>query len=99
MILEIEKFNVAKSYPWIGEEFKISSQTKLLWVLGFAGRFNTWVVPRYFFLPKSYFFCELKPHAKFRNPTITPSGRKVTQGEREKKERKKNAVNSEHLVP
>ena len=31
------------------------------------------------------------------NPRTTPSGRKVTQGERKKKEKK--AVNSEHLVP
>ena len=53
-------------------------------------------VPRIFFHPKSYFFCELKPHAKFRNPTLTPSGRKVTRAEREKR---KNAVNSGHLVP
>ena len=33
-----------------------------------------------FFYPKSYFFCDLKPHAKFHNPTI--------------QEREKNAVNS-----
>ena len=47
------------------------------------------------FHPKSYYFCELKPHAKFQNPTITPSGKKVTQAEREKREeREKNAVNS-----
>ena len=31
----------------------------------------------------------LKPHNKFQNPTITPSGRKVTVGE-------KNTVNSGH---
>ena len=54
-------------------------------------------VPWIFFHPKSYFFCELKPHAKFRNPTITPSGRKVTR-RREERE-KNNAVNSGHLVP
>ena len=51
---------------------------------------------------KSYFFCDLKPHAKFGNPTITPTRRKVTiSEEREKerkKEKKKNAVNSGHLV-
>ena len=41
-----------------------------------------------FFYPKSYFFCDLKPYAKFGNPTITPSGRKVTVGERTKKEEK-----------
>ena len=46
---------------------------------------------------KSYFFCEVKPHAKFQNPTITPSGRKVTSGE--EREREKNAINSGHFVP
>ena len=41
-----------------------------------------------FFLdPKSYICRELKPHGKFQNPTITPSGRKVTQGEREEEEK------------
>ena len=45
-------------------------------------------------------FCDLKPHAKFHNPTITPSGRKVTEAEEEReREEKKNAVNSGHLVP
>jgi hypothetical protein len=33
------------------------------------------------------FFCELKPHAKFLNPTITPSGTKVTRAERRERER------------
>jgi hypothetical protein len=47
-------------------------------------------VPRICFHTKSFFFGELKPNAKFRNPTITPSGRKVTQAERKKS---KNAVN------
>ena len=50
-------------------------------------------VPQIYFYPKSYFFCDLKPHAKFRNPTKPPSGRKVTQAETEK-----NTVNSGHLV-
>ena len=36
-------------------------------------------------VPRILFFCELKPHAKFKNPTITPSERKVT---RQKEERK-----------
>jgi hypothetical protein len=41
--------------------------------------------------PKSYSFCDLKPHAKFK----IPSGRKVTAAEEErKKERKKRTVNS-----
>ena len=31
------------------------------------------------FHPKSYFFCELKSHTKFWNPTITPSRRKVSR--------------------
>ena len=30
-----------------------------------------------------FFFGDLKPHAKFQNHKTTPSGRKVTQGERE----------------
>ena len=38
---------------------------------------------------------ELKPHAKFRKPTITPSGRKVTQAEEERKKERKNAANSD----
>jgi hypothetical protein len=36
---------------------------------------------------KKIFFCDLKPHANFQNPTITPPGRKVTM--REKDTRKK----------
>ena len=55
--------------------------------------------PSNLFDPKSYFFCDLKPQANFRNPTITPSGRKVTTSERRKKEEKKKTVNSGHLVP
>jgi hypothetical protein len=54
------------------------------------------IQPTNFFNPNS-FFCDLKPHAKFRNPTITPSGRKVTVGE--EREKSKNGVNSGHLVP
>ena len=42
-----------------------------------------------FFYPKSYYFCDLKPHAKFRNPTITPSGRKVCGGENRNKNNQK----------
>jgi hypothetical protein len=37
----------------------------------------------------------LKPNAKFKNPTITPSERKVTGAERR---RRKPAINSGHLV-
>ena len=40
------------------------------------------------FLPNFLFFSNLKPHAKFRNPTITPSWRKVTAAERKKKREK-----------
>ena len=47
------------------------------------------------YLPNFFY---LKPHANFRNPTITPSWRKVSVGEK-KKEREKNAVNSGHIVP
>ena len=39
--------------------------------------------------PQILFFCDAKPHAKFLNPMITPSGRKVTRHNE-----KKNAVNS-----
>ena len=39
--------------------------------------------------PKFYFFCDLKPHPKFQNPTITPSGRKVAQAEEEERRREK----------
>jgi ribosomal protein L34 len=42
-------------------------------------------VPPILFNPKSYLIFDLKPHTKFRNPMITPSGRKVMAGEREKK--------------
>jgi hypothetical protein len=37
-------------------------------------------------------------HAKFQNPTITPSRRTASEAKR-KTEREKNAVNSGHLVP
>ena len=48
--------------------------------------------PKCVFNSKSYFWCDLKPHAKFRNPTITPSWRKVSVGEvkQTKKEREIN---------
>jgi hypothetical protein len=43
--------------------------------------------------------CDLKSHAKFQKPTITPSGRKVSEAEeREEKKRKKHVI-SGHLVP
>ena len=37
----------------------------------------------------SYSFCEIKPHVKFQNPRTTPSGKKVTWGEREREIDKK----------
>ena len=43
--------------------------------------------PIIFTHPKSYFFGELKPHTKFKNPTITPSGRKVSVVEERKREK------------
>ena len=43
--------------------------------------------PPNFFLPQIYFFCEFKTHGKLRNPTITPSWRKVSVGEGKKKEK------------
>ena len=52
-------------------------------------------IPQIIFHPKSHFFCELKSHAKFQNPKITPSGRKVER----KKDSEKNALNSGYLVP
>ena len=43
-------------------------------------KIDKWGIPGH---PKSYFFGELKPHTKFQNPMIIPSGRKVTQAEEE----------------
>ena len=37
------------------------------------------------FIPNLFFWGDFKPHAKFLNPTITPSGRKVTTSERDKR--------------
>ena len=42
-----------------------------------------------FHISNLIFLCELKPHAIFYNPTITPSGRKVTHAERERANREK----------
>ena len=44
--------------------------------------------------PQILFFGDLKPHAIFQDPMITPSVRKVTQAEK----KRRNAVNSGHLV-
>ena len=52
--------------------------------------------PPNFVGPQILFFCYWKTHAKYRNPTITTSWRKVCVREREG-ERKKN--NSGHLIP
>ena len=51
---------------------------------GADGGPRSWVCAR--LAPQILFFCELKSHAKFLNPTITPSGRKVNQ-QREWRER------------
>ena len=45
--------------------------------------------PQKFVSPQILFFCDWQPHAKFENPTITPSGRKVTAAERREKKRRK----------
>jgi hypothetical protein len=42
-----------------------------------------------FVYPKSYFFCDLKLHAKFHNNSTTPSGRKVCGTERKRKKKNK----------
>jgi hypothetical protein len=50
-------------------------------------------------LTSNLIFCQLKPHAKFMNHRTTPSGRKVTVSERERrKSERENAVNSGHYV-
>ena len=41
--------------------------------------------PKFIFTSKLFFFCDSKPHAKFHNRMITPSGRKVIQAERKRK--------------
>jgi hypothetical protein len=38
--------------------------------------------------PQIFIFCNLKPKAKLHNPTLTPSGRKVTQQKREREKEK-----------
>ena len=46
--------------------------------------------PTFFYRNLFSFLRDLKSDTKFRNPTITPSGRKLTQAEREReRERKK----------
>ena len=58
---------------------KFISISMLVWITAYLG------VPQIFFRPKYFFVCDLKPHAKFQNLTITPSGRKVSQWEGEKR--------------
>jgi hypothetical protein len=53
--------------------------------------------PNILFYPKAYSICDLKFHAKYYNPTITPSGRKVCGREKKKRE-KNNPKISGHLV-
>ena len=45
------------------------------------------VVPQVFPHLKSYIFCQLKPRPTFQNSKITPSGKKVTEGERRRREK------------
>jgi hypothetical protein len=84
-------------------------QTKILAISGNSKHFSDFspiffltppgrrgVPPEFLLSLKSYFLGDLKPHSKFQNPTITSSGRKVTFLERR---RRRNAVNSGHLVP
>ena len=40
--------------------------------------------PIFFFITNLLIFCDLKPHAKFQKPKITPSGRKASVGEEKK---------------
>jgi hypothetical protein len=49
-------------------------------------------VPELFFLLESYYFCYLGAHAKFQNPTTTPSGQisnEPEERERRRREREK----------
>jgi hypothetical protein len=57
------------------EKFQVILSTFCFKTIEYPG---SWGVPRIVVHPKPYYFCELKLHAKFRNPTITPSGRKVS---------------------
>ena len=41
-----------------------------------------------FFPDPNLIFFDLKPHAKFEDPMITPSGRKVTEAERRREKRR-----------
>ena len=41
---------------------------------------NLRITPNFFLHLKSYFFGELKPHAKFQNPRTNPYVRKVSKG-------------------
>ena len=45
--------------------------------------------PQFVFHHKANVFCELKPHANFQKPMMTPSGRKVTEEERERRKKDK----------
>ena len=57
-------------------------------------------VPEFFFWLESSYFCYLGAHAKFWNPTTTPSVRisnEPEEEERGKKEREENSIYSGHL--
>ena len=48
---------------------------------------------------KQKIVCELKPHAKFKNPRTTPAGRKVMDREKskKKKERENNRTHRQNI--
>jgi hypothetical protein len=50
------------------------------------------------FTPNLIFSFDLKPHAKFGNPTIPPSGRKATQQKREREREKKGERKTQLIV-
>ena len=75
--------NFLINFPAISGDSKnfsfFSTKTKILTPRGKGA-------PPIFFLTPNLIFCNLKPHSKFQNPTITPSGRKASVGE-EKREK------------
>jgi hypothetical protein len=57
-------------------------------VFSISGNFKHSLFPKINPKPQILFFCDFKPHAKFWNPTITPSWRKVTGSEKKKKRKR-----------
>jgi hypothetical protein len=66
-----------------------STPVEVFWPTSLGGGVKNlinFLSPNFCFTPKLIFFFFLKPHIKFQNPTITPSGGKVTrQKEKEKR--------------